>query len=125
MREFWLMYSLAAGLMLTGCGGKSEPLTPPPMAIAPGYIRLDSGKQIQVIGYDPCPGQSHTLIGRVESAAMEKHCTVIGGNARVFDLSVATSQGVVVERWSVVAETRSIKLMRPDGDGATVFKVVN
>jgi hypothetical protein len=123
MKVLRLVAGIALGFVLVGCNQKSKILVQPPMAIAPGYIRLDSGKQIQVVGYEHCPGQSHALIGRIGSAAMEKHCTIIQNNVSAFDLSVATSDGVIVERWSVLADAHSIKLVRPDGDGATVFRL--
>lgn len=95
------------------------------MAVAPGYIRLDSGRQIQVFGYDVCPGGDFALIGRIESSNMEKHCTVVAKGAPDFEISVGTSDGMVLERWRVVADTRTIKLARPNGEVVTVFRIVN
>lgn len=126
MKVISLIVGIALGAaLLTGCKKKSEIMVHPPMAIAAGYIRLDSGRQIQVIGYDRCPGQSYALIGRIESTAMEKHCTIVNKDTNAFDISVGTAMGMVVERWIVLADASSIKLVRPDGDGATVFKLAN
>ncbi|MPQ71501.1 hypothetical protein [Pseudomonas sp. MWU12-2323] len=126
MKVIRLIAGIALGAaLLTGCNRKSDIMVQPPMAIAPGYVRLDSGRQIQVIGYEHCPGEGYALIGRVESSAMEKHCTIVNRDTNTFDISVGTVLGMVVERWTVLADDRSIKLVRPDGDGATVFKLAN
>lgn len=111
--------------LLSGCFDSPEPLAKPAMAVAPGYIRLDSGKQIQVIGYERCPGSGYSMVGRVVADNMRKHCTLISEGASHFEISVGTSIGVVVERWSVVADSRSVRLLRPDGDGATVFRIAD
>lgn len=111
--------------LLSGCNEKVEVMAQPDMAVAAGYIRFDSGKLVQVIGYDRCPSQGYTLIGRVESRAMEKHCTIVSKDSGSFDISIGTTKGMIVERWSVLADARSIKLVRPDGDGATVFKLAD
>lgn len=95
------------------------------MAVAPGYIRLDSGKMIQVFGYDTCPGAGYALVGRIESRNMEKHCTIVSKTAQSFDLSVGTAVGMVVERWRVISDPQTIKLARPDGDVVTIFRMVN
>ena len=110
--------------VLVGCD-KEKPLEQPAMALAPGYIRLDSGKQVQVFGYDQCPGGDYALVGRVVSSAMEKHCTVVNKGAPAFEISVATAAGMVVERWRVLADSQTIKLARPNGDVVTVFRMVN
>lgn len=126
MKVIRIIGGIALGAaLLTGCNKKSDIMVQPPMAIAPGYIRLDSGRQIQVIGYERCPGQSYALIGRIESTAMEKHCTIINKDTNAFDIWVGTAMGMVVERWTVLADSSWIKLVRPDGDGATVFKLAN
>lgn len=109
---------------LAGCD-KDLPLEQPAMAVAAGYIRLDSGKQLQVFGYDQCPGGDYALIGRIESSAMEKHCTIISKGAPTFEMSVGTADGMVVELWRVLADTQTIKLARPNGDLVTVFRMVN
>ncbi len=121
----WLKHAslIFAALAISGCFERAELLSQPDMAIAPGYIKLDSGKQIQVIGYERCPDSGYSMVGRVEAENMEKHCTVVGRNVKDFEISVGTSVGVVVERWTVVAGESSIKLVRPDGDGATVFRL--
>ncbi|MCF5371916.1 hypothetical protein [Pseudomonas syringae] len=111
--------------LLSGCDKKVDVMAQPDMAVAAGYIRFDSGKLVQVIGYDRCPAQGYAFIGRVESRAMEKHCTIVSRNSDSFDISIGTTKGMIVERWSVLADARSIKLVRPDGDGATVFKLAD
>lgn len=110
-----------AALAVGGCNSESKALPQPAMVIAPGYIKLDSGKLIQVIGYEHCPSEGYTLIGRNAEGSREKHCTVVGKDSAEFDISVGTTIGMVVERWRVIADSQSIKLVRPDGDGATVF----
>lgn len=107
---------------LSGCE-KEKPLDQPAMAVAPGYIRLDSGKQLQVFGYDHCPDADFALVGRIESSNMEKHCTVVGKSEQSFNISVGTAGGMVVERWRVIADPHTIKLARPDGDVVTVFRM--
>lgn len=109
---------------LAGCD-KDSPLVQPAMAVAPGYIRLDSGRQVQVFGYDLCPGGDSALIGHVESSSMEKHCTIVSKGVADFEISVATAAGMVVERWRVLADTQTIKLARPNGEVVTVFRMVN
>lgn len=101
------------------------PLVPPPMAVAPGYIQLDSGKQIQVFGYELCPGGNFALIGRIESSNMEKHCTLVAKGTSAFEISVGTAAGMIVERWSVLADSQTIKLARPNGEVVTIFRMVN
>lgn len=115
---------VAALSLLAGCD-KEKPLDPPAMAVAPGYIRLDSGKQVQVFGYDQCPGGDYALVGRLASSAMEKHCTVVNKGTPAFDISVATAAGMVVERWRVLADPQAIKLARPNGEVVTVFRMAN
>ncbi|PWC98755.1 MULTISPECIES: hypothetical protein [Pseudomonas] len=110
-------------LTVAGCNSESKALPQPAMAIAPGYIKLDSGKLIQVIGYEHCPSEGYILIGRNGTGSREKHCTLVGKGSAEFDISVGTTIGMVVERWRVIADSRSIRLTRPDGDGATVFVV--
>lgn len=123
--NFKLMGAMVALLAsLAGCD-KDLPLEPPPMAVAPGYIRLDSGKQIQVFGYDLCPGGKFALVGRIESRNMETHCTIVNKGAPSFEISVGTAAGMVVERWQVLADSQTIKLARPNGDVVTVFRMVN
>jgi len=112
-------------LLFSGCGVDSKALPQPAMAIAPGYIKLDSGKLIQVIGYERCPGAGYALIGRADASNRDRNCTVVAKDAPSFEISVGTTGGMMVERWSVVADSRSIRLVRPDGDGATVFKATD
>lgn len=117
--------SMAALLsLLAGCN-KEVPLEQPAMAVAPGYIRLDSGRQIQVFGYEPCPGSGFALFGRIESSNMERHCTIVNKGASAFEISVGTPAGMVVELWRVQADTKTIKLARPNGEVVTVFRMVN
>lgn len=108
--------------VLTGCNSEPSLMAQPPMALAPGYIKMESGKIIQVFGYDLCPDSGYALIGRIESNSEAKHCTLVGKDAQAFEISVGTPVGMVVERWTVVADERSIRLVRPNGDGATVFR---
>lgn len=112
-----------AMVSLAGCFGEPKAMSQPAMAIAPGFIRLDSGKLVQVIGYERCPGSGYSLIGRIETRSMQKHCTIVNKDDSAFEISVGTAVGMVVERWTVLADSRSIKLVRPDGDGATVFRL--
>ncbi len=112
-------------ILIGGCFDSPKPLDKPAMSVAPGYIRMDSGKHIQVIGYEHCPGSGYSMVGRVETDNMRKHCTLIGEGASHFNISVGTRSGVVVERWSVVADSRSVRLVRPDGDSATVFRLAD
>jgi len=107
---------------ISGCGNE-EVLMRTEMAVAPGYIRLDSGPQIQVFGYDQCPGGDVSLIGKPSASNMENHCTLIRKNDPRFEISVGTANGMVVEFWTVAADRNTIKLVRPDGDGATVFRL--
>ena len=92
------------------------------MAVAPGYLRFDSGKLVQVIGFEGCPDTGYTLIGKIESRSMEKHCTIVGKEATSFVISIGTTVGLRKERWSVLSDSRSVKLVRPNGDSATVFR---
>nr|WP_192963514.1 hypothetical protein [Pseudomonas fluorescens] len=119
--RFLAVLALAASA-LSGCD-KEKLLEQPAMAVAPGYIRLDSGKQLQVFGYDHCPGADYALVGRIESRNMEKHCTIVGKGDQSFNISVGTAVGMVVERWRVISDTRTIKLARPNGDVVTVFRM--
>lgn len=112
-------------LALTGCNAGSKPLPQPAMAIAPGYIKFDSGKLIQVIGYERCPDAGYALIGSNDIANRERNCTVVAKGSSDFEISVGTTGGMVVERWRVVADSRSVKLVRPDGDTATVFRAAD
>lgn len=107
-------------LAISGCNQEKKPLNQPAMAIAPGYIRLDSGKHIQVIGFEKCPSSGFAWIGGI-AGSKEKNCTVVGKGRTDFDISVGTTVGLVVERWRVIADDQAIKLVRPDGDTATVF----
>lgn len=113
-------YLALALLALTGCHSEKRPLDQPAMAIVPGYIRLDSGKLIQVIGFEKCPSSGYAWIGG-SAGSKEKNCTVVGRDRTEFEISVGTNVGLVVERWRVTADERAIKLVRPDGDTATVF----
>lgn len=108
--------------ILAGCNRQDDVMIPPDMAVAPGTIRFDSGKLVQVIGYERCPTSGYTLIGRVASRNMEKHCTIVRRESSSFDIHIGTTVGVLKERWTVQADAASIKLVRPDGDGATIFK---
>lgn len=116
---------IVATLFASGCFERAEILSQPDMAIAPGYIKLDSGKLIQVLGYERCPDSGYSLVGRVDSENMAKHCTVVSKNARDFEISIGTSVGVVVERWTVAVGETSIRVVRPDGDGATIFRLAD
>jgi hypothetical protein len=107
--------------LVSGCNFETKTLQQPAMAIAPGYIRLDSGNLVQVIGYEKCPTEGYVLIGRKGTGSMEKHCTVVGQNSTDFEISVGTTKGLIVERWRVIADSSSIKLVRPNGERATVF----
>lgn len=108
--------------VVAGCERQTDAMVQPAMAVAPGYMRFDSGKLVQVIGFEACPDTGYALIGRIESRSMEKHCTIVSKEATSFVISIGTTVGLRKERWSVSADSRSIKLVRPDGDGATVFR---
>lgn len=114
------VYFALALLALSGCHSEKRPLDQPAMAIVPGYIRLDSGKLIQVIGFEKCPSTGYAWIGGAVGSK-DKNCTVVGRDRTEFEISVGTTVGLVVERWRVMADDRAIRLVRPDGDTATVF----
>jgi len=114
---------LMAFVALAGCDRNAEIMPQPDMAIAPGYIRLDSGKRIQVVGYEKCPSAGYAVIGHLDPSSMKKNCTVVRKGTTSFEISVGTQVGMVTEKWRVVADERTIRLVRPDGDGATVFRL--
>lgn len=120
----WLAILLSCALVLGGCNDRDLVLDQPPIALTPGYITMDSGRPLQLLGYEKCPSAGYAIVGAQPTRNMEKHCTLVGRGKDQFDISVGTPQGVIVERWRVVASTEAIKLVRPNGDSATIFRLL-
>lgn len=122
VRKFILAASL---IVIAGCSGEPDLLAQPAMLIAPGYIQLQSGRAVQVLGYDRCDLDSgFRLIGNLkDETGPSSHCTRVPASTQTFNITVGTSRGMVTETWHVVATETSIQLQRPSGDAVTVFRV--
>ena len=122
MRTFMLAASLT---VIAGCSGEPDLLAQPAMLIAPGFIQLQSGRTVQVLGYDRCDLESgFRLIGNLkEETGPSSHCTRVPATTQTFNITVGTSRGMVTEAWHVVASENAIQLQRPSGDAVTVFRV--
>lgn len=125
--RYTLKAALVAALAVSagGCTDDRKPLTQPPMVIASGFIRMDSGRIVQIIGFDNCDkaAEGFQVVGRIE--AKTKGCVLVSPTAQQFSVTVGTSKGMRVERWDVVKTQSELHLLRPDGDRATVLRLVN
>lgn len=117
--------AVAAIVVLSGCSDAPADLVQPPMLITPGYIKMNSGRTVQVLGYESCADAGdYKVIGNL-GERKGAGCIRVQAAAQDFEITVGTAQGMVVERWRVATNQESISLVRPNGDAATVFRVVN
>lgn len=116
---------LASLLALSGCTDEPSVITQPPMLITSGYIKLDSGRTIQVVGYDNCSIEGdYKVVGRLDASSSRAGCVKVSPSADSFEVTVGTATGMIAERWRVAASAEAIRLVRPNGDTATVFRLV-
>ncbi len=118
----WLMCSLLG--LLAGCAGDSEPMAQPAMSISPGYIQLDSGQTLQVMGMDKCGLRDYQQIGATPPRHLSERCVLVAPSDKSFEIMTGTPVGMVNERWFVETTADAVRLLRPNGDGTTVFRVI-
>lgn len=109
-------------LSLAGCSKEPGVISQPDMLIPSGHIKMDSGRTVQVVGYDSCANpKDHKVVGSLKARG---GCTVVPATSKDFEITVGTGSGMVVERWAISATTKALKFIRPNGDAATIFRAV-
>lgn len=97
-------------------------LVQPAMSIASGFIRMDSGRVVQVIGMDQCPEAGYMQIGKIQKMEGRQLCTLVPASNAQFYIMTGTSKGMSNELWTVERSPSSIRLVRPNGEKATIIR---